>query len=68
MSPEKDLEKLRKAALAQGWRIKSAKRTTHEKWYSPDGSTIVTVASNSTISHSFKNVLSQLRRAGLKGI
>lgn len=66
---DKDIDKLRNLAKEQGWRIsKRGRGGSHEQWYSPDGKTIVSLSSNKTTPKGFKNMISELRRNGLKGI
>lgn len=58
-----DVKKWRQRALREGWRI--TKSGPHEKWYSPDGESIVTVGGTKISPVTLRNRRADLRRAGL---
>ena len=60
---DKDIEKLAKAAVAEGWRVEIA-NGGHVKWFAPDGVTIITSAMTSS-PRGWANHKAMLRRAGL---
>lgn len=56
-------KQLLRAAIAQGWRMRHGK---HLVLYAPDGKSMVVMAATPGDHRSFKNALSQMRRAGFK--
>lgn len=63
MGMDHDVKKWKRQARQAGWRINP--RGPHEKWYSPDGVTTVTVSGSTMKTFSRNNLRAQLRRAGL---
>lgn len=60
-----ELTVYRRKAKAAGWQIKGG-GNHHEKWFSTDGRTIVTVPCTGRANgHSGKNLRANLRRGGL---
>lgn len=60
---DKDIEKIAKAAIAEGWRVEIA-NGGHVKWFAPDGETII-VSSLTGSACGWRNHRAKLRRAGL---
>jgi hypothetical protein len=58
-----DVRKWRRKALLANWRIRHS--GAHERWYSPDRQTIVTVSSTHLSAASVRNIQAKLRRGGL---
>lgn len=60
---DKDIERLAKDAIAEGWRVEIAKGG-HVKWFAPDGETLI-VSSLTGSACGWRNFKAQVRRAGL---
>ena len=60
---DKDIEKLAKEALRNGWRVEITKGN-HVMWYAPDGETKI-LSSLTGSPCSWRNFKHQLRKAGL---
>ena len=60
---DKDIEKLAKAAIAEGWRVEIA-RGGHVMWFAPDGVNILT-SSLTGSARGWDNHRAGLRRLGL---
>ena len=58
-----DWEKLRKAAISQGWRVEYTNKG-HYRWLAPDNKTIVVSGSSTSDRRGMKNQLALMRRAG----
>jgi len=66
LSSNKEVNKLVKKAVKQGWRVEK-NNTKHIMFYPPDcDKGIVTVSSTPSSARNFKNGLSLLRSKGLK--
>lgn len=66
MSSNKEVRKIIKKALQQGWRVEKGK-ANHILFYPPDGGEgFVTMSSTPSSPRNFKNVLSMLKAKGLK--
>lgn len=62
---DRDIDELRKHAVAQGWRYDTA-NTGHHRFYGPDKHTIVTFASTPSDWRGYQNSLSEMKRAGYR--
>lgn len=60
---DKDIEKLARQAVAEGWRV-AISGGNHVKWFAPDGKTLI-VSSLTGSSSGWRNFKAQMRRAGL---
>ena len=60
---KKELERLRQAAVRQGWRVERS-NADHYKWYAPDGKSIVVSGSTPSDHRAIKNQISRMRRVG----
>lgn len=58
----KDIKAIRKALIAQGWRLEDSGK--HTKAYSPDGHTLVTMPKTPGQGRSIDNLIGQLRKGG----
>lgn len=60
---DKELDQLRRLAVAQGWRVVRTNKD-HYKWYAPDGKTMVVSGSTPSDHRAIKNQKALMRRAG----
>lgn len=58
----KDIDRIRKALIAQGWRLDDSGK--HTKAYAPDGQTLVTMPKTPSDPRAIKNLIAQLRKGG----
>lgn len=60
-----DLKNLQRIATAQGWTVER-QRSGHLRWYPPDRGPFVVSQHTASDYRSYRNLLGQLRRAGLR--
>lgn len=60
-----DVKKWRREAIRCGWRIAERGGGGHEKWFAPNGRSIVTVSTTPISACTVRNLRADLRRAGL---
>jgi hypothetical protein len=66
-SSDKDIRKLEKALIRQGWRVEwPSSGANHGKAYSPDGKHIVVLSGTPGKGRAFQNQLAQLKRCGFR--